>query len=246
MAKKQKAVRMHRPVVWVVGASRGIGKEIAKEFGSIGCEVCLSGRNARELESVVAEIVHLGGRAHAFPCNITSPRTILATVVRISNRVGDVDVLVNNAGVTVFKSFQDTSLSEFHQIIATNLEGQIACTKAVLPSMIERKSGWIFNILSTASIMTFEGSAAYTATKAGMLGLSKVLREELRPSLVKVVNVMPGPTDTAMWSRSDRRRLSKKMMAPKSVAEAVLAAYQLPPDVVPEEIVLRPIGGNIE
>ena len=246
MPKRTKSARIHRPVVWVVGASRGIGKEIAKQFASIGCEVCLSGRSARELESVVKEITHSGGRAYPFPCNISSPRTILATVVRIKNRVGDIDILVNNAGITVFKSFLDTSLSEFHQIVSTNLEGQIACIKAILPSMVKRKKGWIINIHSNAAIKTFKGSAAYTATKAGMHGLSKVLREELRPFRVKVINVLPGATDTAMWSDADRKHFSKRMMTPKGVAEAVLAAYQMPHDVVSEEIVLSPMGGDIE
>src|SRR5689334_8773742 len=126
MTRRQPKARIERPVVWVVGASRGIGREIAKQFAAIGADVCLSGRNARELESAVKEITVAGGKAHAFPCNISFPRSILATVVKIQNRVGNIDVVVNNAGVTVFKSFLDTSLSEFHDLLAVNLAGQIA------------------------------------------------------------------------------------------------------------------------
>ena len=245
MKRLRKAVQRHRPVVWVVGASRGIGREIAKQFASIGADVCLSGRNARELESAVKEITAAGGRAHAFPCNISYPRSVLATVVRIQNRVGNIDVLVNNAGVSVFKSFLETSLTEFHQIIATNLEGQITCLKAVLPSMARRKKGWVINIHSTAAVATFTGSAAYTATKAGMHALSKVLREEMRPYGIKIVNVLPGATDTAMWSAEDRKRFARRMMTAKSVAESVLAAYQMPHDLVVEELVVRPRQGDI-
>jgi short-subunit dehydrogenase len=232
-------------VVWVVGASRGIGREIAAQFAAIGAIVCLSGRNARGLEAAVKDITAAGGKAHAFPCNISYPRSILSTVVRIQNRVGDIDVLVNNAGVTVFRSFLETSLTEFHQIIATNLEGQIACIKAVLPSMVSRKKGWVINIQSTASVTTFTGSAAYTATKAGMHGLSKVLREEMRPHGVRVVNILPGPTETSMWSPGDLKKFRKRMMSPKSVAEAVLAAYQMPQDLIVEELVVRPQLGDL-
>jgi short-subunit dehydrogenase len=245
MKRRTGSTRIHRPVVWVVGASRGIGREIAAEFASIGAEVCLSGRNARALEAAVKEIEGHGGRAHAFPCNIAAPRSILATVVRIRNRVGDIDVLVNNAGVTLFRSFLDTSLTEFHQIIATNLEGQVACVKAVLPSMVSRKRGWIITIHSTAAVHTFTNSAAYTATKAGMHALTKVLREEMRPHGVRVVNVLPGATETAMWSAADRKKHGKRMMRPRSVAEAVLAAYQMPDDVIVEELVVRPQLGDI-
>ncbi len=239
-------VEMHRPVVWVVGASRGIGREIAKQFAFVGCVVCLSGRNRNELSSAVKEITTRWGRAYSFPCDITLQRSVFSTAQSILKRVGEIDVLVNNAGVTVFKTFLATTPQEFKNILTTNLYGQILCTKAVLPSMVKRRSGWIFNILSNAAIKTFEGSAAYTATKAGMHGLGKVLREEVRAYNVKVVNVIPGATETEMWSGGDRKKHGHRMMKAKSVAEAVLSVYQMPDDVVVDEIVLRPMKGDIE
>jgi len=244
--KQRKYLHIHRPVVWVTGASRGIGREIAKQFASVGCEVCLSARSKHGLKSAVQDIIDLGGKAHSFPCDISRSASILAAVTRIRHQVGEVDVLVNNAGITVFKSFVNTSMQEFEGTIATNLCGQIACIKAVLPSMIRRKRGWIFNIISYAAVKTFGGSTAYTAAKAGMLGLARVLREEVRRSNIKVVNFLPGPTETQMWSAADRRRFSHRMMKAKSVAEAVLAAYQMPGDVVADEITLRPVLGDID
>lgn len=237
---------IHRPVVWVVGASRGIGREIARQFASIGCEVCLSGRNRQQLRSAVKEIVTLGGRACDFPLDITRPASIPVTVSRIEKNIGEIDVVVLNAGVTVFKSYLKTSLKEFDTIIDTNLSGLIRCVKAVLPSMVKRKSGWIINISSNAAVKTFEESAAYTATKAGFLHAMKVLREEMKPFNVKVVNVLPGPTETEMWSTGDRKKYSRRMMRAKSVAETVLAIYQLPEDVVVDEIIIRPMKGDIE
>lgn len=235
----------YRPVVWVTGASRGIGSEIAGQFAMIGCRVCLTGRNKKELLRVQNRIVRLGGQAFVFPCDITNQPAILRTANNIRRSVGEVDILINNAGITVFKSFLKTSLKEFSDIISTNLMGQITAIHAVLPTMVQRRNGWVINVLSTASRLTFEGSAAYTAAKAGMYGFSKVLREELRLSNVKVVDILPGPTATDMWSAASRRKHSSKMMKAKSVAEAVLALYQFPPDVIPEEIVMRPILGNL-
>lgn len=246
MATIRKRISLRRPVVWVVGASRGIGREIAKQFASIGCEVCLSSRSKRELEKTIDEIQFRGGRAYSFPCDTSKKKSISSTSKNILQQFRSIDVLINNAGITVFKSVVDTSAEEFSEMIQTNLEGPILCIKSVLPGMIKQREGWIFNILSTAAIETFEGSGAYTATKAGMLGACNVLREEVRPFNIKVVNVLPGPTETAMWKAADRKKYSHRMMRATSVAEAVLSMYQLPSDVVAEEIVLRPIQGDID
>jgi len=241
----KKKVIIHRPVVWVTGASRGIGREIAKQFASIGCEVCLSSRDRKRLESAAEEIIKLGGRAHVFPLDVTNKKSIPSVVKQIQKKVGPVDVLINNAGITVFKTFVDTSLSEFKDIIQTNLNGPIECIKAIIPGMIKRKEGWIINIVSDAAIKTFEGSAAYSASKSGLLALGKVLREEVRKFNIKVVNVLPGAASTDIWDPKVRKRYSYRMMKAKSVAEAILSVYQMPDDVVVDEIVVRPVLGDL-
>jgi short-subunit dehydrogenase len=234
------------PVVWITGASKGIGEEIAKQFAAIGCAVALSARSARELTSLRNEIVSLGGVAYAYPCDVANPLSVLNVARRIVKSIGPVDVLVNNAGVTVFKSFDKTSLKEFEQILSINLSGTIHAIKTVLPHMRKKKGGWIVNILSTAALKTFTDSSAYSISKTGIRTLGNVLREEVRHLQIKVTNVYPGPTDTAMWSEGDRRKFRSRMMTAKSVAETVLALYRLPPDVVVEEIVLCPIEGDID
>ena len=245
MEKKKKELDIHRPVVWVTGASRGIGKEIAKQFAFIGCEVVLSARSKNQLINAVKEITSLGGRAYSFPCDFAEHEQVIKTTRLIARKIGEVDVLVNNAGITVFKSFLNTSLKEFDDLIDTNLEGPIACIKSVLPSMVKKKKGWIFNIVSNAAIKPFEGASAYTATKAGLLGLGRVLREELRHYGIKVVNVLPSATDTDIWHSKVRAKYRSKMMTAKSVAETVLSIYQLPDDVVVDEIVIRPMKGDL-
>jgi short-subunit dehydrogenase len=235
-----------KPVVWVTGASRGIGREIALQFARYGCRLALSSRSKRNLNSLARTIVFEGGDARSYPCDISDERQIRRVTKEISKTLGNVDVLINNAGITVFKPFIGTSRSEFRSIIETNLLGQVFCTRAVLPSMIKNKSGWIINILSNAAAKIFQGSAAYTAAKTGMRGFGKVLREELRPFGVKVVNVLPGPVETTMWTAAARRSHAHRMMKASSVAEAVLALYQMPPDVVVDEIIIRPLQGDID
>ena len=245
MKKKREEIIIHRPVVWVTGASRGIGREIAKQFAFLGCEVCLSSRNQKRLETAAKEIIKLGGRAHVFPLDVKNQKSILFVVKQIQKKVGQVDVLINNAGITVFKTFIDTTLGEFNNIIQTNLNGPIECIKAVLPGMIKRKNGWIINIVSDAAIKTIEGSAAYTASKSGLLALGKILREEVRQFNIKVVNVLPGAASTDMWNPKMRKKYSYRMMKAKSVAEAILSVYQMPDDVVVDEIVVRPVLGDL-
>jgi len=241
----RKTVLPPPPVVWVVGASSGIGREIARAFAAIGARVCVSGRRKPFLLKLVAEIERQGGRAAAVPCDVAHPVMVAAAWKRVRRIYGPVDVLVNNAGVTVFKTFSSTTLGEFDDIIATNLLGPIACIKAVLPDMMKRKRGSVFNIISNAAVKTFEGSSAYTATKAGMLGLGRVLREEMKENNVRVHNVLPGATETAMWSPSSRKKHASRMMSPAGVAAAVVGAYLLPADVVVDEMVVRPVRGDI-
>jgi NADP-dependent 3-hydroxy acid dehydrogenase YdfG len=234
-----------RPVVWVVGASSGIGREIARGFGAIGAVVCVSGRRGPLLRRLCREIEAAGGRAFSVVFDVSDPRATATAWKALRKKAGPVDVLVNNAGITVFKSFTDTSPAEFRSIVATNLLGPVGCLKAVLPDMVHRRRGWVFNILSNAAVKTFEGSSAYTATKAAMLGLGRVLREEMRTKNVRVVNILPGATDTPMWSPAARKRHGHTMMSASGVAEAVLSAYLMPADVVVDEMIIRPVGGDI-
>jgi NADP-dependent 3-hydroxy acid dehydrogenase YdfG len=234
-----------RPVVWVVGASSGIGGEVARAFAAIGATVCLSARRRTLLGRLRREIEASGGRAFVVPFDVTDHRASAAAWKSVRKMAGPVDVLVNNAGVTVFKDFLDTSIPEFDSIIATNLLGPAWCLKAALPEMVKRRRGWVFNILSNAAVRTFEGSSAYTASKAGMLGFGRVLREEMKTHGVRVVSILPGATDTPMWSPDARQKYRSRMMSARGVAEAVIAAYLMPSDVVVDEMIIRPIGGDI-
>src|SRR5689334_11477928 len=206
---------LRRAAVWVVGASRGIGKEIAAAFGAAGCDVCLSGRSARGLEAAAREIVRLGGRATAVPCDLLDDASIRRAAAAVVRRHGRIDVLINCGGITVFAPFAATTQRQFDAILGTNLRGPVLCTREALRSMERRKEGMIINILSTASVLVFTGSSAYTAAKAGLLGFSAVLREELRGRNIKIVNVLPGATNTAMWSASARKKFGSEMMSPR-------------------------------
>src|SRR5262245_61614176 len=122
MVRPKRAADFHRPVVWVVGASRGIGRETAKQFSYIGCEVCLSSCSSGMIRSAVNEIRQAGGRAYSFPCDVSSSKEVFSVSRTIQKQFNGIDVLINNAGITVFKSFIETTAGEFDAIIDTNLK----------------------------------------------------------------------------------------------------------------------------
>jgi 3-oxoacyl-[acyl-carrier protein] reductase len=163
----------------------------------------------------------------------------------ILKEFGRIDVLVNNAGVTYFKPFEQTSVKEFDHVIATNLRGTFLCAKSVLPAMVMRGHGCIINIISVTATTTFESSSAYAAAKAGLLGMSRSLRAEVRKKGVRVIDVLPGAVETAMWPDEARKKYHEKMMQPQDVADVVVSLLHQPQRVITEEILIRPLEGDL-
>jgi NADP-dependent 3-hydroxy acid dehydrogenase YdfG len=236
---------MNTPVVWITGAGRGIGRAIAEKFARDGAIVAITARTRTELDTLHAELASGGLRALTVPCNIRNPSAIQSAYSYIVQEVGPVDVLVNNAGISIFKSFVDTSLEEFEAVYETNFRGPIAAIKVVLPSMIEQKQGHIFNIISITTRKLFRNSAAYAASKASLAIAMDNLREEVRGFGIKVINIVPGATDTAIWPAKIRSTYRNRMLQPESIADIVLSSYHQPLQVSVEEIVIRPAGGDL-
>jgi len=235
----------HIPVVWITGASRGIGAAIARSFAAVGSHVVLSGRDAGALRRNASLIRKLGGTASYVPCDVGREKSVSIACNAIRKKLKNIDILVNNAGITYFKSFERTTVKEFDRLVATNLRGVFLCTKSVLPGMLRRRSGAIINIVSVSATTTFKNSAAYSATKAGVLALSRSLRAEVRQKGIRVIDVLPGAVETAMWDNRERKKYHFKMMQPEDVAEIVVSMTRQPDRVLTEEIIIRPLGGDL-
>jgi short-subunit dehydrogenase len=231
--------------IWITGASSGIGKAVALEFAKIGCNVFISARRTQELARLKDEAGKQEDNIFIFPCNVASQTNVDQTVKKITNEF-ELNCLINNAGVTSFKNAVDNSVNEINDIINTNLLGSIYSTKSVLPTFIKNESGTIINILSVVVDKTFTRSSLYAASKMGLLGYSNSLREEVRKHNIRVINVIPGATETSMWSQEIRKEKGELMMNPESIAHLIVSAYLQKDNLVIEEIMLRPITGDLK
>jgi short-subunit dehydrogenase len=237
MAQKTKAV-------WITGASSGIGKSVVKEFARTGSKVIASSRRVTELDRLKRELAKEKIKIEVIPCNIASHVNVDQVIKKISADY-QITCLVNSAGITSYKSAEDNSVQEINDIINTNLLGAIYCIKYVLPQMIQQEDGVIINVLSSAVKKIFTQSTSYTASKLGLLGYTNVLREEIRKYNIKVINIIPGATDTPMWSSAVRKENAEKMMSPDEVARIILWNYLQKGNAVNEEITIKPITGDL-
>ncbi len=236
---------MQQKVIWITGASTGIGKEIANAFSKAGHIVVISARRKSRIAALASEIKFAGREATAFVCNVSSERSVQSTAKRIREKYGRIDALINNAGITTFKSILETKIPDFDNIINTNLRGTFLCIKTVLPNMIKFKKGHIINILSVASKTVFEDSAAYSASKAGAFALTNVLRKEVRKFNVKVSSILPGAVETPMWDSKSRQKYHSRMLSPSDIAQIALNIFSQPKKVLIEDVFVRPIKGDL-
>lgn len=230
--------------IWITGASSGIGKAAAKEFARTGSKVFVSSRRKTELERLNTELKDENLSVEIFPCNIASSANVDQTVKKIL-ATNKINCLINNAGITSFKLAEDNSINEIDDVIHTNLLGPIYSIKSVLPSMIKNGGGTIINILSVVTKKVFSQSSAYSASKHGLIGYTNSLREEVRKYNIRIINVVPGATQTPIWSSEMREKYGDRMMTPEEIAQVIVWLYLQKGNLVTEEIVLRPILGDL-
>ncbi len=230
-------------VVWITGSSRGIGEATAKTLAAHGAKVIISGRNEDDIERVTGSINANGDSALAIQCDVRHHNDVQNLVDQVKDTWGPIDILINNAGIGIFKKVLDISEDDWDAMMETNLKSAFLCTKAVLPDMLARQAGKIINIVSVAGKQAYGNGGGYCASKFGLRGFTDVLRLETREHGIQVTAIYPGATSTAIWDGADVD--FSIMITQDDVAQTILSVCQAGPSAHIEEVVLRPQGGDL-
>ncbi len=214
----------------VTGASQGIGEAVARRLAAHGARVVLAARSTDKLEALAGELIEQGGKAHPLTLDLGQPEEVAGRLEGLPERFAEIDVLVNNAGVTADNLLARMQLEDWERVLKVNLTGAFATARAVTRGMMRRRWGRIINVSSVVGLMGNAGQANYAAAKAGLVGFSKALARELAGRGITVNVVAPGFIETAMTAdlpEKSRKELtaaipSRRLGSVDDVAAAVL------------------------
>ncbi|MFL5806437.1 MAG: SDR family NAD(P)-dependent oxidoreductase [Roseiflexaceae bacterium] len=220
----------------VTGAGRGIGRSIALALAAAGADVAVSARSQAEIEGVAEQLRALGRRALAITCDVTDPAQVAQMADAAVAGLGGVDILINNAGIATSHKFLDHPDELWHQILAINLTGVYYVTKALVPHMVAQRAGRIITIASIAAKAGARYIAAYTASKHGVLGLTRALAAELVAYNITVNAICPGYVDTPMTDGNIANIVKRTGMSAAQVRETMEKTSPQNRLIEPEEV----------
>ena len=236
-------------VAIITGASSGIGYATALTLSKAGIRVAVGARRTERLQELEKQIIKNNGEILVRKTDVTRKSDCDSLVNTIVEKWGKVDILINNAGLMPLSYFKNGKVEEWEQMIDVNIKGVLYCTSAVVPYMLEKKSGHIINISSVAGRIVFAGGSVYCATKHAIAALSEGLRKELSPTYnIRVTCIEPGAVETELLESITDESMTGFIQATKNmetlrsddIANAILYAVQAPRHVNINEILIRP------
>lgn len=229
--------------VVITGASQGIGRGIAERFAEAGADLFLVARTMdRQIAWQQDLMKKFNCSISSFNADLSDKDDVLRCADLILDAAEDIDILVNNAGSFVPGSVHDEPDGNLEKMISTNLYSAYHLTRKLLPRMMARKKGHIFNIVSIAALKAYPAGGSYGISKYAMEGFSKNLREEMKPYGIKVTSVHPGATFTRSWEGFVER---ERIMEVKDISDMVYAASSLSATACVEDIIIRPQLGDL-
>jgi len=232
-------MKLRGKVALVTGGSRGIGRAIAVALAREGAKVAFAGRSPDLVQETVHLVAEHSAPAVGILADVRKPDDVRRMVETVVAQLGPIDILVNNAGIARFAPILDATVEDWQAMLDVNLIGPLLCTQAVLPSMIERKRGWIINIASSSSVKGYADQSGYCASKHALLGFAKVLAIETRNHGVRVHCICPGGVDTEMAGLNPSFGDRADLMKPEEVAATVVFLASLDGVMMIDNVVLR-------
>jgi NADP-dependent 3-hydroxy acid dehydrogenase YdfG len=226
--------------VLIVGGTGGIGAETARLIHLSGAKVFISSRDKSKLDALCDSIGISDD--HRFVVDLKNADAISKMVEDIQKLAGPIDILINAAGIGIIKPFESLSQMDLRDSLEVNLIGAFNLIQAVLPAMKEQKKGLIINIPGVLGKTPMAGAAAYAASKYGLNGMLKSLREELKRTEIRITNVYMGGVDSPFWDHIDLKVQKDKMIAVKEAGKSIWFLCQQPRTAVVSEMVIQPFN----
>jgi short-subunit dehydrogenase len=229
----------------ITGASRGIGFSLAHKFGNEGHNLILCSKNAGILKTSADELQnnYKNIQVKSFPADLAEKQDVKNFAAFVMDTKLPVDIIINNAGNFLPGSIYNEEEGLLEKMIAVNLYSAYNLTRALLPEMMIRKSGHVFNISSIAALKAYANGGSYSISKYALMGFSKNLREEMKPFNIKVTTVYPGAVYTSSWQGSGVE--PARIMEAKDIADSIYAMSQLSPQACVEDFIIRPLLGDL-
>ena len=236
--------RLKEKVAIITGSSSGIGKAIALRFGQEGAKVVVAARRLQLCEETVSQIRKQGGEAWAIQTDIADEQQVERLIADTVARYGQLDILVNNAGVGGGGRLAETSTQAFDQVMNVNLRGTFLCCRAGFRQMKQQGGGIIINMSSVAGLQAWAGTGTYSASKHGIMALTKSLADEGRPYHIKVSAICPGAVADELVDASPSDIERSQKINPFDVAEAAVYLSTLGKHAVVHQIVIDRLGAD--
>ncbi len=233
---------MAKPIAIITGASTGIGRSLAIKLSNQYL-VYLISRNENNLHKTKELINAQNNECKVIVSDISKTESINDIYSQIKQK-DKIELLVNNAGIGVFKSISDTTIDDWNNTINTNIRGSFLMTKMIIDQLKSNQNGKIVFISSVAGLQPYKNSTAYVASKYAMRGFAASLREELREFNIKVITVFPGAVNTPIWDNKNMDELREGMMKTDDLTETIFHAINAPNNCVTEEITIRRTSGD--
>jgi short-subunit dehydrogenase len=228
----------------ITGATKGIGKSMVLKFAHVGFDIAFCSRTAFDITQVEQELkTDYGIKVKGWVADLSKKEEVKQFAESAIQFLGGIDVLINNTGVFMPGSIETESDATFELQMATNLNSAYYLSKALIPELKKGNRPHLFNMCSIASVVAYPNGASYCISKFALLGLTKVLREELKTAGVAVTAVLPGATLTESWGETEEPLT--RFIRPDDIASSVWNAYLINEQCVIEELVLRPLAGDI-